>query len=163
MTVDDVRKLYEYQEWATARLLGVIRELDEGTLTAPIESSFPSILGTFAHIVASEWIWLRRWEGESPSQAPRWTVDTALGRLERELTEVESRRTRFLLGLTETDLQTTLHYRKLDGNAFENRLLDLLLHVVNHSTYHRGQLVTMLRQVGVKPVATDYVLFARVG
>ncbi len=49
----------------------------------------------------------------------------------------------------------------MNGTPHRNRLLDLLLHVVNHSSYHRGQLTTMLRRVGATPVATDYVYFKR--
>jgi uncharacterized damage-inducible protein DinB len=81
--------------------------------------------------------------------------------LRARLARVEAERAAFLSGLTDEDLERPLAYRTLDGTAHTTRLLDLLLHVVNHSTYHRGQLTTLLRQAGGAPPATDYVVYTR--
>ncbi len=161
MTLEDVRSLYEYNRWANARFLEILSGLAEERLGARIESSFPSILGTFAHIVAAEWIWLRRWSGENPSVFPEWLEHPSLARLRAELETIEAGRDAFLASLDEVDLQAPLDYTTMNGTPHRNRLLDLLLHVVNHSSYHRGQLTTMLRRVGATPVATDYVYFKR--
>jgi uncharacterized damage-inducible protein DinB len=161
MTPDDVRSLYAFNRWANRRFLGVLETLDEERLARPIESSFPSLVGTFAHMVAAEWVWLRRWLGENPTAFPGWLVAPRLDDLAARLAEVEAERAAFLAGLGDADLQARVSYRTLAGDPFANRLLDLLLHVVNHASYHRGQLTTMLRQVGATPPATDYVLFDR--
>jgi uncharacterized damage-inducible protein DinB len=161
MTAEEVRSLYAYDEWANARLAGVIAGLSAEQLTAEIPSSFPSILGTFAHIVAAEWVWLRRWLGENPTAFPDWLAAPALGALRGKLAEVEAERAAFLGSLSDGDLDRPLDYKTLAGDPFRNRLGDLLVHVVNHSSYHRGQLATMLRQVGATPVATDFVVFKR--
>ncbi|HUO84444.1 MAG TPA: DinB family protein, partial [Thermoanaerobaculia bacterium] len=84
-----------------------------------------------------------------------------LADLKTRLAAVESERDDLLQSLTDDDLESSLNYRTLAGDAYESRLLDLLLHVVNHSTYHRGQLTTMLRQVGAKPPSSDYVFYLR--
>lgn len=161
MTVEEIRSLYAYNEWANARLLAVIAGLAEDRLTAEIPSSFPSILGTLAHIVAAEWVWLRRWKGENPTGFPDWLSVPSLVEVRAKLAEIEAERAAFVGSLSDADLDRPLDYRTLAGDPFRNRLADLLVHVVNHSSYHRGQLTTMLRQVGATPVATDFVVFKR--
>lgn len=161
MTAAEIRDLYAYNEWANARVVEVIAGLPADRLTAPIESSFPSILGTLAHIVAAEWVWLRRWLGENPTAFPDWLSAPSLPALRAKLAEVESERDAFVGSLSDEDLDRQLDYKTLAGAPFSNRLADLLVHVVNHSSYHRGQLTTMLRQAGATPVATDFVLFKR--
>lgn len=161
MTLDHIRTLYAYDHWANARMLAAMRELPPDQLTRPLVSSFPSILATFAHLVGAEWVWLQRWRGISPANFPVWVTSPQLEDLAVTLAQVEAGREQFLADLTDADLDSTLDYHLLSGKAQSNRLADLLLHVVNHSTYHRGQLTTLLRQVGAPPPATDYVVFRR--
>lgn len=161
MTLDDLRSLYAFNAWANARFFEAIGGLDEAKRTQPLESSFPSVIATLGHIVGAEWIWLSRWQGTSPSGFPDWLQSPTLEDLRARLSQVESDRTAYLDGLAEEDLQRPLAYKLLNGTASSTRLLDLLLHVVNHSTYHRGQLTTLLRQVGATPPATDYVVYKR--
>lgn len=161
MTLDDLRSIYAYNAWANSRFFEAIAGLDEERRTAPLESSFPSVIATLGHIVGAEWIWLSRWQGTSPGGFPEWLQSPTLEDLRTRLSQVESDRTAFLATLTPDDLQRPLAYKLLNGTASSLRLLDLLLHVVNHSSYHRGQLTTLLRQVGATPPATDYVVFKR--
>ena len=161
MTLDDLHSLYAYNAWANARFYESNEGLDETRRTAPLESSFPSVIDTLGHIVGAEWIWLSRWQGASPAGFPEWLQAPSLEDLRSRLSRVESERAEYLAGLSENDLQRPLAYTLLNGTASSTRLLDLLLHVVNHSTYHRGQLTTLLRQVGATPPATDYVVYTR--
>lgn len=161
MKIEEIQSLFAYNCWANARLLRVIGSLHDEQLSAEIESSFPSILETIAHIVGAEWGWLRRWKGESPTALPDWLEDPSFEQLSARLADVESERDWFLASLTDEDLERELSYQTLDGTPHRDRLAALFLHLVNHSTYHRGQLTTMLRQVGGTPVATDLVLFER--
>jgi uncharacterized damage-inducible protein DinB len=161
MTFDDLHSLYAYNAWANARFFEAIDGLDETRRTAPLESSFRSVIDTLGHIVGAEWIWLSRWQGTSPAGFPEGLQAPTLEDLRSRLTKVESDRAAFLSTLTEEALQRPLAYTLLNGTASSTRLLDLLLHVVNHSTYHRGQLTTLLRQVGGTPPATDFVVYKR--
>jgi uncharacterized damage-inducible protein DinB len=161
MTLDDIRSHYAYNEWANARLIGVMAGLDEERLSTPVVSSFPSALATFNHLVAAEWVWLCRWQGNSPSSFPDWNDGAAFGFLQAKLMEVEAERRTFLASLNEERLQSELLYRTLNGQEYVTRLLDLFLHVVNHSSYHRGQLTTILRQIGATPVSTDIITYRR--
>jgi uncharacterized damage-inducible protein DinB len=161
MTLDDLRSLYTYNAWANARFFEAVAGLDEAGRAAPVESSFPSVIATLGHIVGAEWIWLSRWQGTSPSASPGWLESPKLEALRARLSRVEAERAGFLAGLAGADLQRPVAYRTLDGTAHSTRLLDLLLHLVNHSTYHRGQLTTLLRQAGGAPPATDNVVYTR--
>ncbi|HKR66335.1 MAG TPA: DinB family protein [Thermoanaerobaculia bacterium] len=159
MNVADVRRLYQYNDWANERLLATIEALDDEQRTRKIESSFPSIDATLAHIAFAEWIWLRRWSGESPSVQPDWTTfDVVRDRLR----ETAAERHAYVDALTDESVSGSLSYRNMKGDPFTGNLGDLLLHCANHSTYHRGQLVTMPRQVGAKPPGTDFSEFIRV-
>ena len=78
---------------------------------------------------------------------------------ERILEIVEAERRAFFDTLTDDDLRREVSYRSIAGDPFTRAFQDLFAHVANHSTYHRGQLVTMLRQVGAKPPSTDMTVF----
>ncbi|HXK10922.1 MAG TPA: DinB family protein [Vicinamibacteria bacterium] len=123
-------------------------------------SSFPSVGATLAHIVEAEWIWQRRWLGAS-LPAPAWVARADLAELEVQRAAIERERGSYLASLSDTDLDQTVSYQNLAGKAFTNRLSDLVRHVVNHSTYHRGQVATQLRQLGHTPPNTDLIAFLR--
>ena len=162
MNLSDLRAHYKYNEWANDRMLGVIRTLTEQQYTQILVSSFPTIRETWTHMVFAEWLWLQRWKGISPTARPAWSSDpTTADRLTAVLREVEEERRGVLATLDESTLDHPLSYRNLSGDPFTNRLLDVLLHVVNHASYHRGQLTTMIRQVGGVPVTTDLIVYHR--
>lgn len=161
MRVADVRSLYAYNEWANARIFSALAALDPRVFTEPRGSSFSSIRDTVAHIATSEWVWLRRWRGESPAGPPEWGLLPDVAGLTAKLREVESDRAAFLNALTDAHLKTPLAYRNLKGEGFVQPLQDQLAHVVNHSSYHRGQVATLCRQAGSPMPATDLIVFKR--
>lgn len=161
MTLDEIRDLYAYSAWANARTFDAVTALPRGVADAPVVSSFPSIRATLAHLVAAEWVWLRRWLGESPSETPLWAREADVPALRLELGAVESERARYLTRLTAIDLTRVLSYRNLAGEPHADALSGLLRHVVNHSTYHRGQVTTLVRQAGHTPPDTDLVIYLR--
>ncbi len=163
MTTPEAMELFEYGSWANGRTFAAAEVLTREQLEAPVASSFPSVLASLAHIVGAEWIWLRRWQGESPVTAPAWAGGSALAGLRAELATLESQRAAFLAPLADADLARAVTYRGLDGAAFSHPLGQLVRHVVNHSTYHRGQVATQLRQLGRTPPNTDYTRFLREG
>ncbi len=161
MTLDEIRDLYAYTVWANARTCDAVTALPAGVAEAPVVSSFPSILATLAHLVASEWVWLQRWQGQSPSARPDWVSEADIAQLRRELSAIETERGAYLSRLTAIDLKRILSYRNLDGEPHADPLAGLLRHVVNHSTYHRGQVTTLMRQAGHPAPGTDLVLYLR--
>jgi uncharacterized damage-inducible protein DinB len=134
-------------------------ELTDEQFTRHITSSFPSLRDTVGHIVAVEWIWLRRWQGESPTAPAPWATGASRDTLRQALSDVQAERAEFLARLTAEQLQRVVVYRNLKGDEFRQELRVLLQHLVNHSTYHRGQVATLLRQVGAIPPVTDFVVY----
>ena len=163
MTIGEVRELFSYDAWANARVFETVSALSEEQLGHSIASSFPSLAGTLAHLVGAEWVWLRRWLGESPAGYPDWVNKPTLADLRARLAALEQERDALLAGVSEADLGRVVSYRTLSGLAFEDPLGNLMRHVVNHSTYHRGQVATQLRQLGLKPPSTDLIVFQRQG
>jgi uncharacterized damage-inducible protein DinB len=180
MNLDDIRRLYAYNRWANQRLFAALEKLDYQQLATEIPSSFPSIRETVFHILFAEWLWLKRWQGTSPRAAgpdPNVTSTTwkALSpggiATPRELTtlaelksfrdSIEREREEFLSTLSDAGLHAPLAFNDMSGNPYSEPLVQLLQHVVNHGTYHRGQVTTLLRQVGAETVAFDMVYFFR--
>ena len=161
MNVADIRKLYAYTEWANERILDAIATLSDEQFTREIVSSFPSIRETLSHIAYAEWLWLLRWQGDSPMDPPEWTKEPSLATLATQLRQTAAERRAYLDTLTDEKIAATIDYRSIKGDPFTMPLGGVLLHCANHSTYHRGQLTTMLRQVGATPPSMDYTLFLR--
>lgn len=161
MTIDEVRELFAYDAWANARVFEAASALPAEQLDQSIASSFPSVAATLAHVVGAEWVWLRRWLGESPAGFPEWVATPVLADIKTRLAAVEQEREAFIAGLTDEELERVISYRTINGQAFADRLDGLMRHVVNHSTYHRGQVATQLRQLGLQPPATDMIVFLR--
>lgn len=104
--------------------------------------------------------------GRNPAHRGRRRIDgrgsaQGLTYARRRLAEIEADRALFLRGLTDDDLERPLSYRNLKGEDFTQPLVDQLVHVVNHSTYHRGQIATLSRQAGFPAPATDLIVFKR--
>jgi uncharacterized damage-inducible protein DinB len=152
--------LVRYNDWANERLAAAVRGVPAEAQSASVVSSFGSLRETVAHIVSAEWIWLCRWLGESPAAAPSWATES-MDQLLARLDAVRADRASFLAGLAEADFERRVDYRNLAGASYRNTLADLIRHVVNHSTYHRGQAATQLRQLGYVPPATDFIMYRR--
>lgn len=161
MLASEARDLLAYNEWANARLVAAVGELPEDVFTRPVASSFGSLRDTLGHLIAAEWAWLERWTGNSPSAWPAWVKDGGRPALLDTLAEVQTERAAFASRLTDAQLAGPVSYRTLNGQQYENPLGDLIRHVVNHSTYHRGQAATQLRQLGVVPPSTDFIVYCR--
>lgn len=161
MTTDEATQLFGYGSWATALMFSAAEALTQEQIETFIESGFPSVRATLAHIVAAEWLWLRRWLGESPTSMPVWADKATLTEIRVELATIEAERASFLARLTDADLEGVVSYGGQDGQTFSHPLGQLMRHVVNHSTYHRGQLATMLRQLGHAPPSTDFTRYLR--
>ncbi len=161
MTLNDIHLLFEYNYWAKARIMSVVERLTEEQFTKNLGSSHSGIHGTLVHIVGAEHIWLSRWIGKSEFKLldPKDYLTRAI--MQEKWDEVEQRMGEFVGSLTETDLSNVVTYRTTEGKQFSNPLWQMMQHMVNHSTYHRGQVVTMLRQLGVRPIGTDLITFYR--
>jgi len=158
MRPSEIIELYRYNEWANHRLLRAASTLAAELLTEDLGGSYKSIRDVVAHIISAEWAWLERWNGRSPDSVPDW-VSEDLSVLLEHLSDVEARRQVFLQGLSEAALSSEVAFRFLSGAVDHHPLDDLLIHVVDHSSYHRGQLAAKLRQAGAVPPPTGFIAF----
>ena len=157
----EIRDLFAFNRWANTRMLGALAALSAEEFSRDLKSSHPSVRDTVLHVMGSEWIWLSRWLGTSPTgMPPEWSGYT-LEQIALEWDALQAAQTAFLEKLTDRELDRLVSYRNLAGEDHTNILWQLLRHMVNHSSYHRGQVTTMLRQLGHKPVATDLVVYYR--
>lgn len=162
MTPDHVRHLIDYHYWARDRMMEAVARLSADQFTRDLGNSFGSVRDTLAHLQGAESVWLARWKGEPlagfppadrfPDAASVWD---AWRRLEEGL------RTYFA-PLDEGALARVIEYRTLAGAAQASVLWQMLQHVVNHGSYHRGQVTTLVRQVGAPPPkGMDLITFYR--
>jgi uncharacterized damage-inducible protein DinB len=159
MEPDEVRELYDYNAWANHRILDASAALTEEQFFRDVRSSFRSVRDTIVHILGAEWIWLERCNGRSPGALPSPEPFVSVSHVRARWEEIERDQLEFVHGLSAVDLDRVIGYRNQRGNRFAYSLPKILRHVVNHSTYHRGQVASMLRQLGVAPAATDLLRY----
>lgn len=163
MNLNEIVRLFDFDAWATDRMFSAVEKLTPEQYARDMESSFGGIRGTLAHIHFANWIWMERWKGNSPTAPPvsEAELDTFSTLKERWL-GLRSEVRRFIEDLTEDKLQSPYPYKTMDGSPNAQVLADQMQHVVNHSSYHRGQVITMLRQLGASGIGTDFISYIRV-
>lgn len=158
---EDLRTLFAYDAWANRRMLEACGALSAEQFTRDLGSSFRSVRDTLAHIMGAQWIWLERFRGRSPAALPGGEQFADLASLRARWAQFESELLSYINGLSAADLERSFDYRDLKGNSHSNVLWQTLQHLANHGTYHRGQVTTMFRQLGAKPIGTDMIGFYR--
>ena len=161
MTPEEMRTLYDYNAWANHRSLEAAGTLTNEQFVKPMGSSFGSVRETLAHICGAEWIWLERFQARSPSSLPDVLECADVASLRAKWAEQEARLLAFVGSLRQEDLNRVMEYRTLKFGIYKNPLWQSMQHVVNHGTYHRGQVTTLLRQLGAQPILTDLMHFYR--
>jgi len=158
---DEMVRLFDYCEWANHRFLDAVAPLDDEAFARDLKGSHGGIRGTLVHTFGAEWIWHQRFLGVSPSALPAESAITGVAVLRERWAALEAERHAWLAALEPEAGERVIQYRNLKGDAFSGRLWPLVQHVANHGSYHRGQVAVFLRQLGMKPPATDLVAFDR--
>jgi uncharacterized damage-inducible protein DinB len=164
MTVAEVRHLFTYTEWANARVLDAVEKLSADESLRDVRISHKSILGTLLHVAGADSLWLQRWLGNSPVGQDvwaGWTPDAArsLQQVREKWQAVVDRRNAYLETISDADLSRELAYSRFTGEPYSLPLGQQMQHVVNHATLHRGQVVGMIRQLGIAPPPTDLLFY----
>jgi uncharacterized damage-inducible protein DinB len=169
-TKDDIQLLYEYDRWANNGVLQAVSTLSAAEFTRDLGGSFRSVRDTLVHIVRCEEGWLTCWKEPSPSSTfvtdfwkrhhalfnPKAFPDLAA--LQLKWAEVEREQVEFVNRVTNESLGRMLPIR-----TTQIGLAHLMQHSANHSTYHRGQVALMMRQLTAEPLATDFAIFLMEG
>ncbi|HUL32737.1 MAG TPA: DinB family protein [Candidatus Eisenbacteria bacterium] len=161
MTPEEMRVLYDYNAWANRRQMEAAGKVRPEEFLRPMGSSFGSLRDTLAHVYGAESVWLERFQGRSPDALPDVAQFRDVASLQASWKELEGRLLGFVGGLTQDDLNRTMEYKTLKFGVYRNPLWQSMQHVVNHGTYHRGQMTTLLRQLGAQPILTDLMHFYR--
>ena len=161
MGIEDLAELYAYNGWANERVRNSIQDLDPKIFKHDLGASFGSLQATVAHLVSAQWNWLRRWKGQSASQPLPSESFASPEEANRRWVEVDRALAGFVDGLDAGSLHQSIALTTPQGRSYSSPLWRAMLHVVNHSSYHRGQIAAMLRQVGATPQGTDLMLYYR--
>lgn len=162
MTLLELRLLLDYHYWARDRVLDAVEPLSHDQFTRDMGSSFRSIRDTLAHLYFAEWAWYSRWQGDSPTSQLPADMFPDLATIRALWRDQEAKMRALLDTLDEAGINRRMEYKLLSGTPGASVFWHMLQHVVNHASYHRGQITTMLRQLGATPPkAMDLIAFYR--
>jgi uncharacterized damage-inducible protein DinB len=143
-------KLYQYNAWANSRVLGAIeqQEVDD-----------EKILTLMSHVLAAQFLWLARIKNEPKPVYKLWDT-LPVTQLKSMADEIGDKWLEF--AQADDDYKRELSYNNYVGKAFVNKVENIMIHLVNHSTYHRAQVALFMRQKGFEPINTDFITYDRV-
>jgi uncharacterized damage-inducible protein DinB len=152
-------ELLDYHYWAQERVFDAIEPLSPEQFTRDLGNSFPSVRDTLVHIHFAECIWYARWQNESLPM-PSAEAFPDLGSVRQASKKHEGRMRALLERLGQDGINQSMDYTsRLDGKDHRSLFWEMFQHVINHGTYHRGQVTMMLRHLGAKPIGTDLIQF----
>jgi uncharacterized damage-inducible protein DinB len=149
--VSHLQRLFAYDHWANKEVLASLQKI-----AAPARS-----VSLLAHILSAERLWLERIEGR-PQTLPVWP-DFTLQQCENEIGDISRQYERFLRGKNDDTLTEKVTYTNSKGESFTSEVQDILMHVIMHSAYHRGQIALDMRAAGFEPAYTDFIHSIRQG
>lgn len=152
MTHAEILELFDYDRWSAERQRDAIHALSAEDYARNLGSSLGGVRGTLVHIHAARMVWHARWAGEPRPTLPTEADLPNLADVETASEKLQTRIQELLAGLDDKKLMTPFPYLDREGNQRQFLLGQQMRHLVNHGTYHRGQLTTMLRQLGAEPV-----------
>jgi uncharacterized damage-inducible protein DinB len=150
----------DYTIWANRRLLDAAAELTPDELTRDFGTADKSVLGTLLHICGADLVWIERVRGTSLSARP-YDAQATLADLQAKWPPVWDRWKEYVAGLTPEAADTEVAYKTFKGDAFRSPAWQIVLHVVNHGTHHRGQAAGFIRALGKVPPVLDLMHFYR--
>jgi uncharacterized damage-inducible protein DinB len=151
MTASDLKTLLDYHYWARDRVFDAVSHLTPEQFTRDMGSSFKSVRDTLVHLYSAESAWYQRWHGTSPTAHIPSDQFSDVVSIRDAWTALEMKMRTFIDALDDAGVTRVIEYRTLNGAPGSSRIGEMMQHVVNHGSYHRGQLTTMLRQLGASP------------
>jgi uncharacterized damage-inducible protein DinB len=146
---DYIKQAYDYTYWANRRYFTVAESLTEEQLHRLQGHSWGDVHATLVHMMSSEWVWLQRWHGTSPKAHLDKADYHTLAILKARWGEVEAEMRAFIEAQSDASLQSAITYSNFRGETFHVPQWEMLVHVANHETHHRGELAAMYALMGV--------------
>ena len=160
MTANDLRAHMRYSAWASKRLVDVAATLDEAELARDFATADKNLVGTLAHVYAADRIWMARVQGRTLAKFID-DSDRKLDVLRYDWPPLLAQWDALLGKETDDSVQRGITYANLKGDLFETPLWQIVLHVVNHGTHHRGQASGFIRAMGHTPPPLDLIAYYR--
>jgi uncharacterized damage-inducible protein DinB len=159
MNIQDILTLYNYNQWANAKILNTASQVTPEQFLA--EGSFPhgGLRGTLVHTLTAEWIWRKRWEGTSPTTLLKLDNFPTCESLRTRWAEEEKHLMAFVHALTDERLNSHFDYTTTSGKPHKRILWQAMAHLVNHGTQHRAEAAAMLTDFGHSPGDIDMIYF----
>ncbi len=151
-----------YNQWANRLLLTTIASLAPEQQQAEVRSSFPGVYKTALHMLDAASIWWQRMKLQEKIEVPSHTFNGDMEALRAQLQQQDKLWADWVAAANEAALQHEFIYYNLKKERFKQPVYQMLLHLFNHNTYHRGQLVTILRQLDIEKIPqTDFIVWSR--
>ncbi|PZD97297.1 damage-inducible protein DinB [Paenibacillus sambharensis] len=151
---EKISLLYDYNIWANDRVVHHIKSLPNEVFCREVNLGFTSIAELISHIATADGLWLARIKGESPSTA---VLFKDIAEASSHFNQLQAQIREYLLSVKDVDQQIT--YTNTRGHECQNSVSEIIQHIINHGTYHRGNISTILRSIGYEGVLTDYMAF----
>lgn len=146
-----------YNLWAHHQIFDALKPLSPELFNTPLNSSFPGIQATLLHIWDAESIWWQRLKLQEQIVVPSLTFNDSPAVLERKILTQAADWAEWVRESQEIQLQHTIQYQDRKGHPLKIQVSEIIQHVVNHTSYHRGQVITLMRQVGLTKIPqTDF-------
>lgn len=159
-TTSQIEDLYRYNDWANAKVFALCAGLTHAQLDEKREMGIGTLRNTLFHILTAEQIWLERWQVAPWRPFPTDSQGLDVDDIERQLRQISQARLQMIKAEKAAGWQRVVNYKDAKGNEHSNPLDVLLLHVANHSTYHRAQALSYLKSFGkTTPIGIDYLLY----
>jgi uncharacterized damage-inducible protein DinB len=152
-----LNEMFDHNYWARDRQMQVCSTLTPEQLLQPLGGSFASLRDTLVHMVAVEWIWLERWRGHGPQSLLQPQEFPDISAIKMRWDHVENEMRAYLKDLDNDTLERPVTCVSTRGYTWTYALWRMMLHLLNHQSYHRGQVTTLLRQLGVQPAKVDFL------
>lgn len=159
--LDMFQALYRYNWWATQQILEGANAVSSLEFSRDLGGSFPSIQALLCHILWVELMFFNRWRGESTWELSAPPALETVEAIQTVWQQLDAERREYFARLTDAELHAPLEYQDSRGRNISILLWQAIFQCANHSTFHRGQIVSKFRQLGKTPPTTDFVLFCR--
>ncbi len=159
--IKTIEKLFNYHEWAMNAIFSSLQNFTEEEFTRDLGDGCGSVRDKVGHIIAADKIWLDRIQkrAELIFLPPSYFSSISITKNLKEETKTNWKS--YIASLQVADYYRDISYQNMKGESFETPLREILLHVLNHATYHRGQVASLIRRIKGSPPVTDFIQFAR--
>jgi uncharacterized damage-inducible protein DinB len=153
--------LFGYNSWANSRILQAATKVSQGQFAAPAAFPHGGLQGTLTHTFFAEWIWRKRWQGESPATWMTPEEFPTLKSIQTRWLQEEKELMEFVKSVEDDKLNDVFSFKTTRGETRQNILWQTMLHVINHGTQHRSEAAALLTEMGNSPGDIDLILFLR--